>query len=132
MGSGRVIDAIRAVEAAGFTRKQDFYYTLQACFVTRPEHRVVFAQIFRLYWRDQRYLEHMIAALSPAIRGVQEEKKAKPAEKRAAEALLDGVNRDIDQPETDEEEGTEVEIDASRTMSSEERLRSLDLSLIHI
>ncbi len=67
----------------------------------------------------------MIAALTPAIRGVQEERKAKPAEKRAAEALLDGVNHDIEQSETDED-GTEIEIDASKTMSSEERLRSLD------
>ncbi|WP_299303090.1 VWA domain-containing protein [uncultured Litoreibacter sp.] len=125
VGSGRIIDAIRAVEAAGFTHKQDFYHTLQACFVSRPEHRTVFAQIFRLYWRDPRYLEHMIAALTPAIRGVQEERKAKPAEKRAAEALLEGVNREVEQPETDED-GTEIEIDASRTMSGEERLRSLD------
>ncbi len=125
VGPGRIIDAIRAVEAAGFTHKQDFYHTLQACFVSRPEHRTVFAQIFRLYWRDPRYLEHMIAALTPAIRGVQEERKAKPAEKRAAEALLEGVNREVEQPETDED-GTEIEIDASRTMSGEERLRSLD------
>ncbi|GFE64027.1 vWA domain-containing protein [Litoreibacter roseus] len=126
VGPGRVIDAVRAVEAAGFSRKQDFYFTLQACFVSRPEHRAVFAQIFRLYWRDPRYLEHMIAALTPAIRGVQEEKKAKSAEKRAAEALLDGVNRDLPDIPDDEEDGTQIEIDASRTMSSEERLRSLD------
>ena len=125
MGPGRVIDAIRAVEAVGFSEKRDFYHVLQACFVSRAEHRTVFAQIFRLYWRDPRYLEHMIAALTPAIRGVQEEKKAKPAEKRAAEALLDGVNREIDAPEQDQD-GSEIEIDASRTMSSEERLRSLD------
>ncbi len=126
IGAGRVVDAIRAVEAAGFTEKQDFYWTLHACFVNRPEHRTVFAQVFRLYWRDPRYLEHMMSMMLPAIRGVQEERKADAGEKRAAEALLDGVERD--QPETSEEqEGeTEVEIDASQTASSEERLRSLD------
>ncbi|MEM7615767.1 MAG: VWA domain-containing protein, partial [Pseudomonadota bacterium] len=48
VGPGRVVDAIRAVEVAGFGERRDFYYTLQACFVSRPEHRVVFAQIFRL------------------------------------------------------------------------------------
>ncbi len=126
IGTGRVVDAIRAVEAAGFTEKQDFYWTLHACFVNRPEHRTVFAQVFRLYWRDPRYLEHMMSMMLPAIRGVQEERKADAGEKRAAEALLDGVERD--QPETSEEqEGeTELEIDASQTASSEERLRSLD------
>ncbi|SLN52138.1 VWA domain containing CoxE-like protein [Roseovarius litorisediminis] len=125
IGPGRVIDAIRAVEAAGFTSKADFFYTLRACFVNRPEHLQVFAQVFRLYWRDPRYVEHMMAMMLPAIRGVQEERGAQPAEKRAAEALLDGVQRDI--PEMDESEGeTRIEIDASATMSGEERLRSLD------
>ena len=34
IGTGRVIDAVRAVEAAGFTSKSDFFYTLRACFVS--------------------------------------------------------------------------------------------------
>ncbi|MES0861216.1 VWA domain-containing protein [Ruegeria sp. SCPT10] len=125
IGTGRVVDAIRAVQTAGFTQRQDFYWTLHACFVNRPEHRTVFAQVFRLYWRDPRYLEHMMSMMLPAIRGVQEERKADAAEKRAAEALLDGVERD--QPESTNDEGeTELDIDASQTASSEERLRSLD------
>lgn len=126
IGPGRVIDAIHAVEAAGFTDRRDFFWTLQACFVSRPEHRAVFSQVFRLFWRDPRFMEHMMAMMLPAIRGVQEEKPAKAAEKRAAEALLDGANRDAPQPESAEDEGTEIEIDTSLTMSSEERLRSLD------
>jgi uncharacterized protein with von Willebrand factor type A (vWA) domain len=125
VGPGRVIDAIRAVEAAGFSERGDFYWTLHACFVSRPEHRVVFAQIFRLYWRDPRFLEHMMAMMLPAVRGVQEERAAKPGEKRAAEALLDGAHRDLPEP-GDDEAGTEIEIDATLTMSAEERLRSLD------
>ena len=125
VGPSRVLDAIRAVEHAGFSHKHDFYHILQAVFVSRAEHRAVFSQIFRLFWRDPRYLEHMIAALTPAIRGVQEERRAKPAEKRAAEALLEGANQEVEQPEGGEE-GDEIEIDASRTMSGEERLRSLD------
>ncbi len=125
IGTGRVVDAIRAVQAAGFTQRQDFYWTLHACFVSRPEHRTVFAQVFRLYWRDPRYLEHMMSMMLPAIRGVQEERKADAGEKRAAEALLDGVERDLPDP-TDGEGETELDIDASQTASSEERLRSLD------
>jgi uncharacterized protein with von Willebrand factor type A (vWA) domain len=127
VGPGRVVDAIRAVEAAGFTSRTDFYWTLHACFVSRPEHRQVFAQVFRLFWRDPRYLEHMMAAMLPAVRGVQEEKAADAGAKRAAEALLDGVEREVPQPEDEGEEGgTEIEIDASLTMSSEEKLRTLD------
>ncbi|TNF23076.1 MAG: VWA domain-containing protein [Rhodobacteraceae bacterium] len=127
IGPGRVIEAIRAVEAVGFTEKQDFYWTLHAVFVNKPEQRSTFAQIFRLYWRDPRYMEHMMSLMLPAIRGVQEERSARPAEKRAAEALLDGA--ELPQPDKDPqgaEEGTEIEVDASMTMSAEEKLRSLD------
>ena len=124
IGPGRVVDAVEAVAAAGFTSRQDFYWALHACFVSKPEHRVIFAQVFRLYWRDPRFLEHMMAMLMPSVRGVQEEQLAKPGEKRAAEALLDGTQPNPE--DIDSEDGTEIEFDASLTMSGEERLRMLD------
>ncbi len=129
IGPGRVIDAVRAVEAAGFTEKYDFYWVLHACFVNRPEHRTVFNQVFRLYWRDPRYMEHMMAMMLPAIRGVQEDRPAQAAEKRAAEALLDGADREVEQDEPKEEE-TQIEVDASMTISSEEKLKTLDFELM--
>ncbi|MFW8637223.1 vWA domain-containing protein [Cribrihabitans pelagius] len=124
-GPGRVVHAVEAVAAAGFTSRSDFYWALHACFVSRPEHRAVFTQVFRLFWRDPRYLEHMMAAMLPAIRGVQAEQPARPGAKRAAGALLDGAENLPEAPETPEE-GSEIELDASLTMSSEERLRTLD------
>lgn len=127
IGPGRVLDAIRAVEAAGFSKKEDFYWTLHACFVNRPEHRAVFGQIFRLYWRDPRFLEHMMSMMLPAVRGVQETKKAQAAEKRAAEALLDGLSPEMPKPQEDDtDEDTLVEVDASFTASSSEKLKTLD------
>jgi hypothetical protein len=126
IGPGRMIDAVRAVQAAGFTRRDDFYWTLSACFVSRPEHRAVFAQVFRLFWRDPRYLEHMMALMLPAVRGVQEEKPAQAAERRAAEALLDGADRPPPPEPAAEGEETRLDIDASATLSAEERLRTLD------
>ena len=44
IGPGRTLDAIHAVQAAGFTSRTDFYWTLHACFVSRPEQRPVFAR----------------------------------------------------------------------------------------
>ena len=125
VGTGRVIDAIRAVEAAGFTSRSDFYWTLHACFVSRPEHRATFDQIFRLFWRDPQYLEQMISFLSPMVRGVAEERVAKAAEKRAAEALLDGADRPVSKEEETGEE-VPIEIDARMTAFEEERLKTLD------
>lgn len=125
IGPGRVVDAVRAVQAAGFSEKQDFYWVLHASFVSKPEQRATFAQVFRLFWRDPRYLEHMMALLLPTVKGVQTDRVAKAAERRAAEALLDGVNRDLPEALEGSEE-TEIEIDATLTMSAEERLRTLD------
>ena len=126
-GTGRVADAVRALEAAGFTDRADFYHVLEACFVSRAEERRVFAQVFRLFWRDPRFMEHMMAMMLPAVRGVAEDRAAQAAEKRAAEALLDGARMpERARPPEEEGEETEIEVDASLTMSQEERLRTLD------
>ncbi|WP_264213144.1 vWA domain-containing protein [Leisingera thetidis] len=124
-GPGRVLGAVEAAAAAGFTSRADFYWALHACFVSKPEHRQVFAQVFRLFWRDPRYLEHMMAAMLPAVRGVQQERAAQPAERRAAEALLDGAQQQ-DAAGDSGEEGSGIEIESARTMSEQERLRTLD------
>ena len=123
VGPGRTLDAVRAVAAAGFDRREDFYFTLQAIFVSRPEERALFAQVFRLFWRDPRYLNHMMSLLLPQVHGVQEDRIAQAAEKRAAEALLDGQLPPAPKTDTD---GDQIEIDATATMSTEERLKTLD------
>jgi uncharacterized protein with von Willebrand factor type A (vWA) domain len=67
----------------------------------------------------------MMSLMLPAVRGVQEERLAVAAEKRAAQALLGDEMPEL--PEQEErEEDTMVEIDASMTMSAQEKLRSLD------
>jgi uncharacterized protein with von Willebrand factor type A (vWA) domain len=124
VGPGRTLDAVNAVAAAGFDRREDFYFTLQAIFVSRPEERSLFAQVFRLFWRDPRYLDHMMSLMLPQVHGVQEDRAAQAAEKRAAEALLDGQLPPP--PEADTPEGDQIDIDATATMSSEERLKTLD------
>jgi len=131
-GPGRVADAIAAVAEAGFTERADFYYTLQACFTSRPEHRQTFAQVFRLYWRDPQFLEHMMSLMLPAVQGVAEDRVARPAEKRAAEALLDGAEAPMPEMPAEDEGGTEIEIDASLTMSREERLKTLDFEQMSV
>lgn len=133
VGPGRVIEAIRAVEAAGFSEKHDFYWVLHAVFVSRPEERTTFAQVFRLFWRDPRYLEHMMSLMLPAVKGAQEDRRAVPAEKRAAEALLDGAERDLPPPaEAQADEEVRIEADASGTASAEERLRTLDFEQMSV
>lgn len=123
VGPGQALTALQAVQAAGFSRREDFYHALQAVLVSRPEHRMVFDQLFRLFWRDPRYMEHMMALLLPSMRGTQSEQPAASAARRAAEALTDQAAL----PERAQPEGEEqIEIDASGTASARENLRTLD------
>ena len=124
LGPAQAMDAVRALEAAGLTDRADFRSALAAALVRRPEERAVFDQMFRLYWRDPRYLEHMMSFMMPAMRGTAAEREARAGEARAAQALLHGVERDA--PEMPDGEGEEVEIDATATASGEERLRTID------
>ena len=133
VGPGRVADAIRAVAAAGFTQREDFYWTLHAVFVSRPEHCTLFHQCFRLYWRDPQFLEHMMSFMLPSIKGVQDDRRAEAGEKRAAQALLgDARPEPPPLPPGLEEDAPEIEIDASATQSAEERLKTLDFEQMSV
>jgi uncharacterized protein with von Willebrand factor type A (vWA) domain len=125
VGPGRVVEAIRAVEAAGFDRREDFYHTLAACFVSRPEHRAVFATTFGLFWRDPQFIERMMAALLPQMRAPMREREQKAAELRAMEAMMEGTEKPPVPPSV-EEDGEQVAIDATLTFSADERLRARD------
>ena len=131
IGPGRVIEAVRAIAAVGFTRRDDFYWALHGIFVSRPEERVIYDQVFRLFWRDPQFLEHMMTFLIPTVRGAQEERLAAPGEKRAAQALLDGKGP-APPPMPDQDEEPLIDIDASATQSGEERLRTLDFELMSV
>jgi hypothetical protein len=124
-----MLDAVRAVAVVGFTERMDFYWTLHACFVSRPEHRVTFDQVFRLFWRDPRFLEHMMSLMLPAVRGTQDDRRATPSEKRAAEALLDGQ---MPQVPAQDDGMTQFDIDAAHTVSATERLRTLDFEQMSV
>ncbi len=126
IGPGQVGLAAEAVQAAGVSCKDDLYWTLNACFVCRNEHRQVFDQVFRLFWRDPRFHEHMMAMLLPMVRGANQERKADAAARRAADALLGGqTGNSLNADRNGLEEGV-LAIDASGTTSGRERLQSLD------
>ncbi len=126
VGPGQLTEAVRAANTVEFTCKEDFRWLLHACLVTRNEHRQVFDQIFRLFWRDPRLHEHMMAMLLPMVRGAQRERKAEAGGRRAADALLGGTSRDAASMDDSEAAELELNIDASGTSSGRERLGALD------
>ncbi len=123
LGPERILNAIRAVEAAGFTEKRDFYHTLEACFVSKPEHLQLYKQTFNLYWRDPQFLEKMMKMLSPLLRQEVPAEKPQDADRRASEALLEEPE-EKPAPETGEEQ--EFTLDAEMTYALDEKLRAAD------
>lgn len=123
VGPGQVQTAIQAVRRAGFSKRQDFYYTLRASMINRPEHLETFHQVFTFFWRDPDYLERMMKMMLPLVQAIgdDEEQLPKPAERRAAEALMEEQNRPPQAPEQQE-----VELDAELTFSPNEILRGMD------
>ena len=67
VGPGKVLDAIRAVEAIGLGNRRDFYWTLHAVFVNRRDQRELFDQAFHIFWRKPDLLERAMQLLLPQI-----------------------------------------------------------------
>ncbi len=67
IGTGKIIDAVRAVELAGFRSSDDFYWALHGIFVSRPEHELIFSQGFHIFWRRPELLGKLLQTglLSP-------------------------------------------------------------------
>ncbi len=122
VGTGRILDAVRAVELVGVADKDDFYWTLHSVFVSHPRHRYLFEQAFQVFWRNPRILERSISALLPEIRVPESEKSTKDIARRLAESLYpQQVSDDLL-----EELEPEFEFRASMTYSDRERLQSVD------
>mgnify|MGYP006282770745 CR=1 FL=1 len=121
VGTAQVETAIRAVEAAGFTRRDDFYHVLRATMVSRAEQLEVFHQVFSLFWRDPELIEQMIHMLSPQLKDDSAPPPRDSAHRRAAEAL--GAPPDRPPPATEQ---TELEAQALLTWSEREVLGARD------
>ncbi len=122
VGPAAVIDAVRAVEAAGIGSREDFYWTLHAVFVNKREHMLVFREAFELYWQSRGLLEKMLAMLSPVAPARPQAEKPKAGQTRANQAMNRGADtaQEIERPE--------LEIDARLTISSREVLQEKDFA----
>ncbi|WP_420848239.1 vWA domain-containing protein [Prosthecomicrobium hirschii] len=122
VGPASVVDAIRAVEAAGIGTREDFYWTLHAVFVTRREQRVIFDEAFRIFWRNRGLVEKMLAMLSPVALPSQPPALPKAAASRVAAAMQSEREPDkvVEQPQ--------IEVDARFTVSDREILQRKDFA----
>jgi uncharacterized protein with von Willebrand factor type A (vWA) domain len=121
IGPDRVIDALRALETASIERREDFYWTLAAVFLSKREQQELFDQAFHIFWRDPQMLERIMSLLLPQIYGRAGQAEQAEASNRLSEALY----QKREQPQ-EEGEQQEIEIDASLTFSQSELLQHAD------
>ncbi|HEX6981071.1 MAG TPA: VWA domain-containing protein [Alphaproteobacteria bacterium] len=120
IGPGRVIEAVRAVEAVGLARRDDLYWTLHAVFVNRHDQHELFDQAFRVFWRDPQVMQRMMSLLLPQVQPGLDQ-KGEPLMRRIAEALQPD-QRSRTRPPAE----TEERIDAAMTFSDREILQKKD------
>ena len=88
VGPASVIDAIRAVEVAGVATREDFYWALHSILVSKREHRAVFDEAFRLFWRSRGNLEQALSNFLESGDDFEEPETRRAAASRVAEALF--------------------------------------------
>ena len=119
IGPDRVIDGVRALEIAGLARRDDWYWTLSAVFLSREEQRPIFDQAFQVFWRDPKLVEKMLSALLPKAQG-----RAAKDEREQSQRLTDALMQQKKEAAPPQEE--KVEMDARLTFSSSEVLQRMD------
>ena len=119
VGPGKVIDAVQAVASVGVTNRADFYWTLHAIFVNRPDQRQLFDQAFHVFWRNPELLKKMLATMLPQMNVEMPRDEGAEMIRRLAEALHP-------HQQTRESPEEQVEIDAAMTFSDREQLRTMD------
>ena len=84
VGPGAVIDALNALQAIEIGHRADVYATLEAIFVKRHEHMLIFAQAFDLFFRPAEEWKSMLDSVPLPDHA---KKKPPPASRRVQEAM---------------------------------------------
>jgi uncharacterized protein len=121
VGPGSTLDAIRAVEAAGFSTRGDFRAAMHAVFVKKHEHTILFDQVFDTFWQRRGLVDKLISMMSPQAKPEDKPKAPEAGASRVADAL----NKAKEKPRAKQEE---LEFDARLTMSAVEILQRKDFA----
>jgi uncharacterized protein with von Willebrand factor type A (vWA) domain len=99
VGSGAVIDAMNALQVIDIGNRGDVFTTLEASFVKRREHALIFAQAFDLFFRAAQEWQHLLDSMPLPDHA---RKPPPPASRRVQEAFSQGST--MEQPQAEEQE----------------------------
>ena len=124
IGSGRILDAIKAINKIGLADKSIFYWALHSVFVHKNEHREIFDQAFKIFWKNPRLLEKMMQLALPRLNTGTPERSDADINRRVQEAFnTDNIfEENYAHPSTEDE----LKFDAVMTYSESELLQGMD------
>ncbi len=125
IGTGEIMDALRALTVIGIRNRDDVYQALYSTFVTRNEQRDIFDQAFHLFWRAPSRLPQMMQLLLPNVRG-SDQKKNEPSP-RVKQALQEETPTRPPRPKP-QKEPQKQQLDLIFTYSPDEILRKKDFA----
>ena len=117
VGPGSVIDALDALQLIEVGHRLDFYATLEAIFVKRHEHALIFRQAFELFFRAAEEWKSMLDSVPLPDHA---KKKPPPASRRVQEAMA--------QPAKSEERPQSQEQELKLSVSDKEVLQKKDFA----
>ena len=124
IGSGRILEAIEAINKIGLADKSIFYWALHSVFVHKNEHREIFDQTFKIFWKNPRLLEKMMQLALPRLNTGTPETSDSDINRRVQEAFnTDNISEDNYADASTEDE---LEFDAVMTYSESELLQGMD------
>ncbi|MGQ2979039.1 MAG: vWA domain-containing protein [Polaromonas sp.] len=123
--SQRMALAKEAALAVGIGEKDDLSAAFEAVMVSREQDRLVFRELFDVYFQDPKVANKLLAQLLPSAEGKAEPSKRRP---RVREALA--PQQSFGQQAAPAKEDQKVEFDAAMTASDIKRLHHADFNAL--
>ena len=123
--SQRIALAKEAALVVGIAEKEDLSAAFEAVMVSREQDRLVFRELFDVYFQDPKVANKLLAQLLPSAEGKAEASKRRP---RVREALA--PQKTFGQQAKPTSEDQKVEFDAAMTASDIERLQHADFNAL--
>ena len=121
--SQRIGLAKEAALAVGIAEKEDLSAAFESVMISREQDRLVFRELFDVYFQDPKVANKLLAQLLPSAEGKAEPSKRRP---RVREALA--PQKKFGQQAKPSTEDQKVEFDAAMTASDIERLQHADFA----
>ena len=123
--SQRISLAHQAAGYVGIAEKEDLSAAFEAVMISREQDRLVFRELFDVYFQDPKVANKLLAQLLPSAEGKAEPSKRRP---RVREALA--PQKKFGQQAKPRAEDKKIDFDAAMTASDIQRLQHADFNAL--